>query len=275
MPRTIYTPLRQLRSTFTVCALLGFTALSAPQVVAQSFDADPGAKNYHPLSEKMPPGMAAAWLNQLRRYDATWLQPLSIEVAGGGTVELFSGSNVPVGAAMSPALVAVNAGHLYRLRITNIVGFPGVELFPTVELLDRLHPPAGMEDHYPIPIILTADDIRMANLGQLVTRVVYLEQPQIAQVIDPLRREIPQSVTPAENALKEADRMGRPMAILRIGGRQPSAGSPMSFYGSGGAAQFRAATEPVQPNPDAAVVRLKQPSSRAGQIQRVSHTVTE
>lgn len=261
----------QRLSAVPICVAIGMAMLLSQSANAQPMSVDRGAENHHPLSEKVPPGMAAAWLNHLRQYDAAWLQPLSIESPGGGTVELFSGSDVPVGAAMSPALVAVNAGHVYRLRISNIPEFPGVQLYPTVELLDRLHPPAGTEDQYPIPVLLTADDIRMASRGELVTRVIYLEQPQLAQVLDPLRREIPQRVLPTKNALKEADRMGRPMAIIRIGGRQPTAGSPMSFYGTGGAAQFRAIPEHAKPNSDAAVVRMKS----AGQIQRVSHTVTE
>ncbi|MEQ9412022.1 MAG: hypothetical protein RIK87_30200 [Fuerstiella sp.] len=223
-------------------------------ILSGTADAQSGADHYHPLSQNSPPGQAAAWLNYLRKYDPSWLQPLLIEVPGSGTVEVFSGANHPVGAAPAPALVAANAGHLYRLRISNMEQFPDVEIYPTVELLDRLHPPAGRENDFPIPVILTADDIRTALGGQLVTRVVYLEQPQLAQVMDPLRREIPQSMTPAENALKEADRLGRPMAILRIGGRQPSPGSPASFYGTGGMIQFRDAADR---NEGGAVVRMK------------------
>ncbi len=197
-------------------------------------------RDYHqPLSQNSPPGQAAAWMNYLRQYDPTWLQPLSVEVAGGGQLQVFSRSNRPVGAATTPALVAVNVGHVYRLRIGDMPDFPGVEIYPSIELLDRLHPPQGRENEFPIPIIITAEDIRTALSGQLVTRVIYLEQPQIAQELDPLRREIPQSVLPSDNSLQEADRLGRPMAIIRIGGRQSSAGSSLSFFGTGGGVEIR------------------------------------
>jgi len=161
----------------------------------------------------------------------------------------------------SPAIVAASAGHVYRLRISDMPSFPGLEIFPTVEVLDRLHPPQGREDEFAIPVVLTAADVRTALSGQLVTRVVYLEQPQLAQDLDPLRREIPQSVPPNVNALEEADRLGRPMAILRIGGRRPSASVPAAFFGTGGAVMMRPVADPI--SSDAGVVRVsgRRPSS--------------
>ena len=210
--------------------------------------------DYHqPLSQNSPPGKAAAWMNYLRQYDPTWLQPLSIEVAGGASVQVFAGAHHPVDAVTTPVLAAVNVGHVYRLRISNMPGFPGTEVYPSVELLDRLHPPQGRENEFPIPIIISPEDVRTALSGQLVTRVIYLEQPQIAQELDPLHREIPQSVLPSDNSLKEADRLGRPMAIIRIGGRRPSAGSSLSFFGTGGRVELRRAVT----NPMAAVVQTK------------------
>ena len=89
--------------------------------------------------------------------------------------------------------------------------------------------PEGRAADYPIPVVLTEADIREAIDGRMVTRVVYLEQPQLAAMLDPLRREIPQSVNPADNALQEADRLGRPMIIVRIGGRTPS-GDYMPYH---------------------------------------------
>lgn len=189
---------------------------------------------YHPLSQHAPPGKAAAWLNQIRHYDPAWTQPIVVETPAGGTVSIYSGSSQPLVVDPAPAAAAVNVGHLYRLRVSGMTDFPGIDLYPTVELLDRLHPPAGREFEFPIPIIITPDDVRTAVAGQLITRVIYLEQPQIAQVADPLRRVVPQQLPPSENTLKEADRLGRPMAILRIGGRRPTSNTPPNFFGSGG-----------------------------------------
>lgn len=221
---------------------------------------------YHqPLSQHSPPGQAAGWMNAIRNYNPTWLQPLQVDVPGGGQVDVYSGSNQPVGSGYSPMIAAVNVGHVYRFRVSGMPNYPGLNIYPSVELLDHLHPPAGRENEFPIPIVLTHKDIRMAEAGQLVTRVIYLEQPQIAQQLDPLHREIPQSVKPNENALWEADRLGRPMAIIRVGGRQPSINSPQSFFGSGGAVEIRPAVVREQPAMPASVN-----AQRKSPIRRVS-----
>lgn len=190
---------------------------------------------HHPLHHRLPQGQAAAWMNTVRGYDPTWLQPIRVELPTEGTVSVYSASPQPALSVSTPAQFSVNPGHWYRLRIADMPEFPGLEVYPSVEILDHLHPPVGREQDYPIPVVLTADDIRQALQGQMVTRVIYLEQPQLAAGFDPLRREVPHSVANRDNALEEADRLGRPMLIIRVGGRIPS-GPDMhpAFFGSGG-----------------------------------------
>jgi hypothetical protein len=66
----------------------------------------------------------------------------------------------------------------------------------------------------------------MAAEGMFVTRVIYVENPSQALPIDSSRDgqqwvEAPHGADP----LALADEMGRPIAILRIGGRVPSGSS--------------------------------------------------
>lgn len=191
---------------------------------------------YQPLNEKLPPGFTADVLARVRQYDPHWLQPVRIELPTEGTVSVYSATPNPLATLTAPSQFSVNAGHIYRLRIADMPEFPGVEIFPSIEILDRLHPPEGAAANYPIPVVLTKGDLQEAIDGHMVTRVVYLEQPQLAAIEDPLRREIAQSVDPAKNAIQEADRLGRPMMIVRIGGRIPDGPNmPLSFFGSGGA----------------------------------------
>lgn len=230
------------------------------RVMAQQSD------GFQPLNQHLPPGQAAAWLNTIRGYDPSWMQPIRIELPTGGSVSIYSASTEPNGMMDSPAQFGVNAGHLYRLRLSNMPEFPGEEVFPSVEVLDRLHPPMGLENNYPIPVVFAREDIRLAIAGKLVTRVIYLEQPQLSVALDPLRREVPLSVEPADNALHEADRLGRPMLIVRIGGRTPSEyDQSLSFYGTGGAVDLR----PPQPVSTPGVARLSSPAGMTGR-SRVS-----
>jgi hypothetical protein len=126
---------------------------------------------------------------------------------------------------LNQSLVGMQIGPVYRLKVTEILNYPGVEIFPTVELVDRLYPPPGMALRYPIPIELTQDELELAATGSFVTRVIYVEDPK--QALPTAQRrdsEQPWFEAPhGDDPLVTADRFGRPVAILRIGGRVPSA----------------------------------------------------
>jgi len=223
------------------------TAASGGSATAQGPLAGPG---WQPLNDRLPPGYNAEILQRIRSEDASWMQPIRIELPSTGSVALHAGQPAPAAEAAAPAAFAIGMGHLYRLRLTELPEFPTAEFYPTIELLDRLHPPAGQEFKYPIPVVFTADDLKLAASGALVTRVIYLERPQTAASDDPLRRERPQTVAPGDNAIAAAEMHGRPLAIVRIGGRVPVDGqAPPFFFGSGGPAT--AAPEPA-PEPRSA-----------------------
>ncbi|MFO0979502.1 MAG: hypothetical protein U0996_24065 [Planctomycetaceae bacterium] len=224
---------------------------------------------YYPFSDRVPPGYTAEMMARVRQDDPYYLQPIRIELPSEGTVAIYSANPEPSAVLAAPALASVNAGHLYRLRVADMPELPGVELYPSIEILDRLHPPVGRTLNYPIPIVLTKDDLEAAANGQLVTRVVYLEEPQLAATQDPLRRDIPISVPQGANALEEAERLGRPMVIVRIGGRTPTAmNTPISFFGTGGAVDLGKSV-PV----NAGVARLsnKPRQQAAGVVQRTQN----
>jgi hypothetical protein len=222
----IQTRISALRTATIAIALL----VAQVAAIAQSGD-------YHePLNEKLPPGYTADVLARIRQYDPSWLQPVRVELPTAGEVSVYSATPDPLASIAAPAQFSVNAGHLYRLRISNMPEFPGVEIYPSIEILDRLHPPQGSAANYPIPIVLTEADLKEAIDGHMVTRIIYLENPRNAAAADPLRRQSPQMVRPENNALQEAGFLGRPMIIVRIGGRVPSGSQmPMSFFGTGGA----------------------------------------
>jgi len=219
------------RESLLKVAMLTLTVLMAPAAATAQVG------DYHePLNEKLPPGFTAATLARARQYDPFWMQPVRVELPTAGTVSVYSASPAPLATIDAPAQFSVNAGHIYRLRVTGMPEFPGVELYPSIEIIDRLHPPAGTAASYPIPVVLTEADMQQAIDGQMVTRIIYLENPRRAALVDPLRRQSPRTIDPTENALQEAGHLGRPMIIVRIGGRIPSGPEmPLSFFGSGGA----------------------------------------
>ncbi len=123
----------------------------------------------------------------------------------------------------APVKVAMLVGAVYRVRITGIPLRPGEELYPTIEVIDRVYAPLGREHRYPIPIVIEEEDLRAALSGNLVTRVIYLEDSENAEpiAVSPGEQKL-LDVGPTDNALKVADQFGRPVAILRIGSRVPA-----------------------------------------------------
>jgi hypothetical protein len=184
----------------------------------------------------MPPGAIGS--RQLQRGGPLpgFFQPVEINAPQGALLSLAADNQFD-----SPQATSRRAGLLigavYRLRVTNIPlpeGAEGLEVFPTVEIIDRTYAPADQALRFAIPVELTAEDLRLALQGKFVTRVIYVEDPKSATPVS----TTPQSqgwfdVGPERDPLAVADVLGRPVAILRLGGRVPVQGpDPDFFFGS-------------------------------------------
>jgi hypothetical protein len=170
----------------------------------------------------MPPG-AIGNLRLLRGGPVSgYFQPVRIRAPEGARIALAEEGGFCESDSNS-ALVGMLIGPVYRLRVSGFAPDPSHEVFPTVEIIDRLYPPAGKALRFPVPIELTAEELRMADEGMFVTRVIYVENPNEALPV----RERPDEQQWVEaphgaDPLAVADEMGRPIVILRIGGRVPS-----------------------------------------------------
>ncbi|MEM0927390.1 MAG: hypothetical protein AAGJ83_15195, partial [Planctomycetota bacterium] len=80
----------------------------------------------------------------------------------------------------------------------------------------------GLETSFPIPIQLSQTDLENALAGNLVTRVIYLEDPQTAVPLAKTNSDLRPIDLPGDaDAMEVADTFGRPIAILRIGSKTP------------------------------------------------------
>jgi len=237
------------RSGTAILKGIGALALLSLATGPASLPAQLPAQNgfYSPADQNLPPGVAGQWAAAAGRAVPPYFQPVKVVLPSGGKVAFFSRAEIKPLELDAPAGASVLVGATYRLRLSDMPEFPGVELYPTIELLDRLHPPAGRADEFPIPIEFTQEEIELALEGRLVTKVVYLEQPQ--RVL-PHALRAPGSirtVPPSRNLLAEADREGRPMVLVRIGSRAPDAsGDDRAFFGPG--APVKAMRQPASPD---------------------------
>lgn len=224
------------------------------------------ASNIHRIyTADSPPGVVGAARAQSAGAIAGYFQPVVFQGPGSTAFSLaIDGAFQPPNAPDEPLHAGLLVGGVYRFRITSIPGFEGEELFPTLELIDRTYPPHHLAVRHPIPIELELDDMRDALAGQLVTRVIYLEDRSSALPIEKLP-ETPMTLDiPAyQDPLEVADTLGRPVAILRIGSVFPPTHDslmPQFFFGfpawvaiPAEAIEHAAAIERAgQPNPDPA-----------------------
>ena len=170
----------------------------------------------------MPPGAIGS--RQLLRGGALpgYFQPVEIKAPAGALVSLAATGQFDA-AEKAPLTVGMLIGSVYRLRVTNIPQYAGMEVFPTVEVIDRLNAPPGRAPKFPIPIELSLADLRLAMEGKFVTRVIYLEDPRTAlPVAEDPKGQSWFEAGPGHDPLAMADSLGRPVAIIRLGARLPS-----------------------------------------------------
>ena len=76
-----------------------------------------------------------------------------------------------------PARQNFPQGGLYRVKLTNIPGREGVELYPTIELAYANPRTGAFLAHNSIPIQFTEEDFDQVLTGNFVTKVIYLPDP--------------------------------------------------------------------------------------------------
>ncbi len=193
-----------------------------------------------------------------------YFQPVEIRAPEGAKVSIASqGQFGP--AQLTPLRLGLLIAPVYRFRVSNIAAHEGLEVFPTIELIDRVYPPRGQERRFPIPIELDANDIELALDGKFVTRVVYLEDPDKALPVAEGRMDQHwYDAGPGVNPLLEADRWGRPLAIVRMGGRVPDEQNGADVHFVGGSAPFTIFRPLVERLPEGPLTQAADPFDRTG-----------
>jgi uncharacterized repeat protein (TIGR01451 family) len=123
------------------------------------------------------------------------------------------------------ATFGLQVGLTYHLRLTNLPNRPGVALYPTLQLIGHLHRPPDVDPaRYPIRIQLDDSDLDdVLNSGRMVTHVVYLEDPDQALPLHIPKDQIAVvTLSPAEDPLRVSAALGRPVAVMNLGNREPT-----------------------------------------------------
>lgn len=206
---------RSLQALLLAGAWLGAASVSH----AQQYPAVGGRQ--FPLNQMSPVGQNAAWATAAGYATPPYFQPVRLSLPSTGTVSFYDRSPTQEIPLDAPGQAGLLVGQVYRLKVSNLPEFPNQEFYPSIELMDRLHPPPGRVQEFPVTMELTVEELEWAAAGRLVTKVIYLEQPNRVPVLNLDAPERIQTLPPSRNIVAEADMLGRPVAILRVGGRTP------------------------------------------------------
>ena len=119
---------------------------------------------------------------------------------------------------IAPARQNFPQGALYRVKLTNIPGREGVELYPTIELAYSNPRTGAFLAHNSVPVQFTDEDFDQVSTGNFVTKVVYLPDPDFqGPALVGLSTIVSTRLDPGIDPIVEADRRGSILAIIRLG----------------------------------------------------------
>ncbi len=107
---------------------------------------------------------------------------------------------------------------IYRLKLSDIPGRPGVYLYPTLEVVPSNAKTDPFLAHTAVPISFTDEDINQVLQGNYIIKVVYLPDPQFQDLASTGTGEIVSSLLePGVDPIAEAHRRGNILCIVRMG----------------------------------------------------------
>lgn len=111
-------------------------------------------------------------------------------------------------------------GGIYRLKITNITGREGVELYPTLEVGPATPRSEAFLAHNAIPVQFTEEDFDQVLTGNFVTKVIYLPDPEFQELaLAGVETLVSTRLDPGTDPIVEADRRGTILAVVRVGNK--------------------------------------------------------
>lgn len=116
-------------------------------------------------------------------------------------------------------------GAIYRLKLTNIPGREGVELYPSIEMAPSLPRTDAYLAHNSIPVQFTEEDLDQVLSGNFVTKVIYLPDPDFQELaLAGVETLVSTRLDPGLDPIVEADRRGAILAIIRVGNKDLQVG---------------------------------------------------
>lgn len=179
----------------------------------------------------------------------TWLAP------GPDGKPGFSGTQIETPGHYNFAQAAI-----YRLKLFDIPGHPGLDLYPSLEVVPSNAKTDPFLAHSSVPVTFTQEDFEQVTAGNYVVKVIYLPNPQFQDLATTALDEIVSSrLEPGVDPIAEAHRRGNILLVIRLGNidlqapNTPAMDSPSPYL-----------PKPAPPGPAGAVPPPPPPGGMAG-----------
>lgn len=107
---------------------------------------------------------------------------------------------------------------IYRLKLSNIEGRPGLEIYPTLEVVPANPKTEAFLSHSAVPVDFTNEDFKQIAEGNYVVKVIYLPDPQYQELAGTGTEEILSTrLEPGADPIAEALRRGSILLVIRMG----------------------------------------------------------
>ncbi|HZY86558.1 MAG TPA: hypothetical protein VFE78_17115, partial [Gemmataceae bacterium] len=118
----------------------------------------------------------------------------------------------------APARYNFLQASIYRLKLSDIPNRPGVELYPTLEVVPAKAKTCTFLSHSAVPVAFTEEDFEQVAAGNFVVKVIYLPDPQFQDLAATGPDEVVSSrLEPGVDPICEAQRRGSILLVVRLG----------------------------------------------------------
>lgn len=153
--------------------------------------------------------------------------PMSTQVKfigqDGMSVGWMSGSVIARNQRFVPGRADFPQGAIYQLVYSSIPGegWEGQSLYPTLEVRAGHPNTFAYLQHNTVPVELTDEDLEHIRGNNMVTKVIYLPDPQFqARAIAGVETLVSTTLDPGVDPIQQAERMGSIMVVLRVGNKE-------------------------------------------------------
>jgi hypothetical protein len=153
----------------------------------------------------------------VQRTEVRFVGPAGVKIAwyapGPDSKNGFSATSIEAPGRYNFAQAAI-----YRLKLSDIPGRPGMELYPTLEVVPVNVKTATFLAHSAVPVAFTEEDFEQVAAGNYVVKVIYLPDPAHQDLAVLGADEVVSSrLEPGVDPIAEACKRGSILLVVRIG----------------------------------------------------------